>query len=169
MLFMPVYIQPFKMGAQASDGAHRLAMLKLAIEGEPAMGTTDVELSAKGVSYTINSLRAIRDQYPKGSVLSFVLGSDMFMMLEKWYKSKELLKEFSFIVASRPGCGDELLERQIETLGERYGASITRLSNEQVDLSSTEIREALKRDMLPEGQIPAAVEKYIYENGIYRQ
>ncbi|MDR1135535.1 MAG: nicotinate (nicotinamide) nucleotide adenylyltransferase [Clostridiales Family XIII bacterium] len=168
LLFMPVFIQPFKIDSQMTAGEHRLAMLELALKDEADMSVTDIELRMKEVSYTINSLRVIREKYPKGSVLSFIMGSDMFMMLEKWYKSEELLQEFSFIVASRPGSDDETTDRCAELLRRRFGADIMRLGNERADISSTKIREELKKNKLSEGRIPDAVVKYINENGLYR-
>jgi nicotinate-nucleotide adenylyltransferase len=101
LLFMPVNIQPFKRDQQMTDASHRLAMLRLAVEDESAFGLTDIEIRKTGVSYTIDSLRGLREELPEGSRIYFILGADMLFMLEKWHKAEELLKEFAFIIGYR--------------------------------------------------------------------
>jgi nicotinate-nucleotide adenylyltransferase len=170
LLFMPVYTQPFKRGAHLSAGAHRTAMLRLAIAGDDRKGVTDAELARGGVSYTIDSLRAIRDGDARAAgEIFFLLGADMLLMLEKWYKADELLREFSFIAARRPGSGNERAEQCVEHLRLRYGTRVILTDNPLMDISSSEIRRRVRAGETIERLVPASVGEYIYANGLYKQ
>ncbi|MDR1247336.1 MAG: nicotinate-nucleotide adenylyltransferase [Clostridiales Family XIII bacterium] len=167
LLFMPVHSQPFKLSANMSGSAHRMDMLHLAIRGGERFGVTDVELARGGVSYTIDSLRAIRGDGAKTGEIFFLLGADMLLMLEKWYRADELLREFSFIAARRPGSGEDDFELCAERLRESYGARVILMDNPKTDISSSEIRARVRAGESIEGLVPASVGKYIYENGLY--
>jgi nicotinate-nucleotide adenylyltransferase len=167
LMFMPAHVQPFKAGAAAAPGVHREMMLRLALEGRPGFSVTDVELRAKGVSYTLNSLRAVRAGLPEGADVFFVLGADVFTMLDKWYRSDELLREFSFIAAARPGEDMAAFAGFAAMLRARWGTEVVLMDNPPVDISSSEVRERVRRGESVAGMVPAAVEEYIYENGLY--
>jgi nicotinate-nucleotide adenylyltransferase len=167
LLFMPVHSQPFKLGANISEGARRMKMLRLAICGDERFDVTDIELSRGGVSYTIDSLRNIRDGGEEAGDIFFLLGADMLLMLEKWYKADEMLREFSFIAARRPGGGENDFALCAERLRESYGARVILMDNPLTDVSSSEIRARVREGRSIEGLVPASVGKYIYENGLY--
>jgi nicotinate-nucleotide adenylyltransferase len=168
LLFMPVCAQPFKLGAGLSEGAHRMAMLRLATDGDARFGTTDTELARGGVSYTIDSLRAIRDGGARTGEIFFLLGADMLLMIEKWHRADELLREFSFVAARRPGSGDEEAARCAERLRLRYGTRVILMDNPPMDISSSEIRRRVRAGESSEGLVPASVGEYIYAKGLYK-
>lgn len=168
VLFMPAHIQPFKPEAGVSEGRHRLAMLKLALEGRRGLYVTDVELREKGVSYTINSLRTVRGAFPRGTGLFFILGADMYFMLEKWRMADELLREFSFITGARPGSENEQLELYAERLRQLYGTVTVVMENDELDVSSSQIRERIRLGEAVSDCLPAPVERYIHEERLYR-
>jgi nicotinate-nucleotide adenylyltransferase len=167
LLFMPVCTQPFKRGAALSAGALRMDMLRLATCGNARLGVTDTELARGGLSYTIDSLRAIRDDGAGRGEIFFLLGADMLLMLEKWYRSDELLREFSFIAAQRPGSGADDVKRCAERLARRYKARVILMENAPMDISASEIRRRARTGESIEGLVPASVREYIYENGLY--
>ncbi|MDR3294881.1 MAG: nicotinate-nucleotide adenylyltransferase [Clostridiales Family XIII bacterium] len=166
LLFMPVYMQPFKIGKTMCAPARRLEMLRLALQGKPEFSVTGVELRERGVSYTIHSLRTIRAQSPADAEIYFLLGADMLLMLEKWKLAAELLREFSFIVAARPG--SDSVEPFAAYLSDTYGTRILHMKNELLDVSSSDIREKVRQGKKIRGLVPKAVEEYIYENGMYK-
>jgi nicotinate-nucleotide adenylyltransferase len=174
LLFMPVNSQPFKQGARVSEGARRMDMLRLATRGRDRFGVSDTELARGGVSYTIDSLRAIRDGGEETGGVFFLLGADMLLMLEKWYKSDELMREFSFIAARRPsgaGAAEDAAaaERHAERLRSLHGARVILMDNPPEDVSSSDIRGRVRAGESIDGLVPAPVVKYIYENGLYRE
>ncbi|MDR2356284.1 MAG: nicotinate-nucleotide adenylyltransferase [Clostridiales Family XIII bacterium] len=168
LLFMPVHAQPFKRGAGLSAGAQRMDMLRLAIGKDARFGTTDTELARGGVSYTIDSLRAIRDDGADRGEIFFLLGADMLLMLEKWYASEELLREFSFIAAQRPGCDAGDVRLCVAGLRRRYGTRVILMENAPMDISASEIRKRVRTGESIEGLVPASVGEYIYERGLYK-
>jgi nicotinate-nucleotide adenylyltransferase len=168
LLFMPVYAQPFKLGAGLSDGARRMDMLRLALRGDARFDAVDTELARGGVSYTIDSLRAIRDGGEERGEIFFLLGADMLLMLEKWYRSDELLREFSFVAAHRPGSDEGDVERCAAELRRRCGTRVILMENAPMDISASEIRRRVRTGESIEGLVPASVGEYIYENGLYK-
>ncbi|MDR2296440.1 MAG: nicotinate-nucleotide adenylyltransferase [Clostridiales Family XIII bacterium] len=167
LLFMPVHDQPFKRGAGLSAGARRMDMLRLATRGDARFGTADTELARGGVSYTIDSLRAIRDEGAAGDEIFFLLGADMLLMLEKWYEADALLREFSFIAAYRPGSDAGEVRRCVAGLRRRFGTRVILLDNAPMDLSASEVRRRVRAGESIKGLVPASVGEYIYENGLY--
>lgn len=107
--FVPAHVQPLKRNQQATDYYHRFAMLSLALTGEkdfiPSLLEAPEVIQATGepVSYSIDTVRRLRDRLKKSDKLFFLIGIDAFLSIAKWRNSVELLRECEFIVASRPG------------------------------------------------------------------
>ena len=98
---------------------------------------------------------------------SFIIGTDAFLGLEKWYASKELLEGFSFIVGTRPGYKERELKLLISRLKKEYGAKITEINNSEVEISSTGIKALIKRGKSIKYLLPESVEEYIYKHNLY--
>ena len=73
------------------------------------------------------------------------MGTDQFICLESWYKGPDLLREFSFILAVRPGFDDSITTEKISRYTELYGTSVRILHNRQLDISSTDIKKAVRK------------------------
>ncbi|MBF0143920.1 MAG: nicotinate (nicotinamide) nucleotide adenylyltransferase [Magnetococcales bacterium] len=109
LLWLPSGGHPFKAAEELAPVAHRLAMTRLAIRGEPRFKLCDLEANRPGTSFTIDTLRAMNQRYA-GSRLLFVLGSDLFRELHLW-KDWQLLPELADLcVLGRPGFENELRE-----------------------------------------------------------
>jgi nicotinate-nucleotide adenylyltransferase len=127
---------------------------------------SDYEIKKGDVSYSYETMSHFREQYPHDE-LFFIMGADSFINVEKWYKGEELLSEFGFIVSSRPGYPEKVLESCIKFYKEDYGTKIIRLRTKMPDISSTEIREtAMEGDSISH-LVPPKVEQYINENDLY--
>lgn len=178
VLFMPAHIQPFKRGGRVTDGADRTEMLRRALSGNGKFALTDIELSRGGVSYTIDSLRRLRDGGAPGERGSaaggedeylLILGADMFLSLEKWREHESLLREFACVVGRRPGRVESETEAAARRYREEYGAGIVRADNTWMDVSSTEIRRRVAAGESIRYLTPDAVIGYIEERGLYGQ
>ena len=176
VVFVPAAIQPFKQDKHPADGNDRINMIKLAAQGIKGIEVSDYELARpKAVSYTINTLNAMRNAYGAENDVRFIVGADSFLKIHTWTKADELLENYTIIVGVRPGYLESEVAKQEKILRERYGASVIMLENRPIDISSTEIRKAAACGFSEEKgahqavvyAIPEKVRDYIIENGLY--
>ncbi|MDR0852150.1 MAG: nicotinate-nucleotide adenylyltransferase [Clostridiales Family XIII bacterium] len=167
VIFMPTHVQPFKQDASVSPVEDRLAMLSLAVGTHEKLGITTVEIDEPGVSYTIFSLRKLREEANADDSIWFILGADMFVNLHKWYLSNELLTEFSFVAGMRPGSDQAAFAYYAAKLNVTYETEIAVIENRQFDVSSTEIRQRVRERRSVRYLIPDPVREYIDAHGLY--
>jgi len=102
VIFIPANKTPNKK--VVTDRKSRVEMLELAVEGNPNFEISDLEIRRGGISYTIDTLKAYKNQLAdKDDDLFYLLGSDSLLDLKNWKEPKEILKESQVIVAIRPG------------------------------------------------------------------
>jgi len=170
VLFVPARLPPHKTLASLAPPDHRLAMLRLAVEHEPAFTVTDLELQRVGVpSYTIDTLEILSGVYP-GSDLSFAMGMDSLADIHTWSRAPELIARYTFLVYPRPG----IRPPAFATLAGHFGP---RLAQKLLDgvveaalmpISSTEVRALSANGKSLAGLVPAAVADYIKTRELYR-
>jgi nicotinate (nicotinamide) nucleotide adenylyltransferase/ribosome silencing factor RsfS/YbeB/iojap len=105
VLFAPVGAQPLKPQGSTADFAHRLAMTRLAIAGEPGfqISLADAPKPSGEPNYTLDTLLGLRAKLPPGSSLFCLMGADSFTLLRRWHRAAEIPFVAPLIVASRPG------------------------------------------------------------------
>jgi len=170
LIFVPAYQQPHKRALPRASGADRVAMIRLATQGEGAFGVSDCELRREGTSFTIDTMRSFRQELGPEAKLFFVVGADSVPELPAWRKLEELSELCLFVVAARPGWSldglDVLAERlpreRVEAIKQ---AAIRTTAN---PASSTEIRERIASGRPIDGLTPDAVIEHINENKLYR-
>ena len=163
LLFVPAG-QPWrKAGRIMAPANHRLAMLRLALAGEPAFRVETLELDRPGPSYTVDTLEALRAARP-GDELFFIAGEDALADLPNWVRPQRILELATLAVARREGVPQAAGER-LPGLSER----VVRLKMPLVDVSATEIRERVRRGEPIGEMVPPAVAAYIREHGLYRR
>ena len=160
VLFMPAHIQPFKQDGDALPDDDRLRVIKLATEYNPYFGVTTVETDKGGVSYTIDSLRALRDENP-GTGICFLVGTDMFLNIEKWKDADALISEFDFVVGARPGYDGEAAEALADKLRKSHNTGIDFVQNPLMELSSTEIRRRIRSGESIRYRVPESARRYL--------
>jgi nicotinate-nucleotide adenylyltransferase len=153
---IPAYEQPFKVGAHHASPAHRLAMLRLAVEGDPRFVADAIEIDRGGVSYAIDTLRAFRTMYPE-EALSLLVGADAAADLADWKDATEVAQLARVVVLTRPGT--VLPDRSV-------GHEI--LDVPAVDVSATEVRRRVAMGEPIDGLVPPVVAQYIAAHGLYR-
>lgn len=169
VVFIPAMVQPFKLNGKITLGDHRYAMLLEAVSGNPYFSVSRREIDSPKISYTINTLRNCKAELGDKAELFFIIGTDAFLGLEKWYASKELLEDFSFIVGTRPGYKEQQLKFLINRLKKEYGARIIEINNSEVEISSTEIKELIHNGKSIKYLLPEGVEEYIYKHKLYAE
>ena len=109
VLFAPVGAQPLKPEGSFASFGDRLAMTRLAIEGEPGFAVSLVDApksSGEGETlpnYSIDTLNALRAEFKPDCILYCLMGADSFFGLRQWHRAKEIPYAAALIVASRPG------------------------------------------------------------------
>lgn len=165
VLFIPAYVAPHKVGLNFAPAEDRYAMTALAIEPYQQFILSDMELKRSGVSYTIDTVRQLAKEHPDQQ-LYFIIGADSVAQLHTWNNIQELLELAIFVAAGRPGY-DGVMEEAESHLGSIARKRIMLLDTEEYDVSSTEIRSNIKVGKSLTGLVPEAVEKYIYDHGLY--
>lgn len=160
--FIPTKISPLKQGLRPISDDHRLAMLELAITGNPAFQVSTMELDRGGVSYTVETLREIRERHPADD-LFLLIGGDSLTDFLAWKSPAEICELATPLVVTRPGspaCDWSSLAGVIDPA--RIDAMQRGLiSMPLVAFSSTEIRRRLAQGQTIRYQVPRSVEKYL--------
>ncbi len=171
LIFLPAAVPPHKELPQGSPGAEqRLEMMTLAADAllEPEKtAVSDMELRRGGKSYTVDSLRQLREQYSRDE-LWLLMGTDMFLSLQNWREPAAICAMAHLATFAREESDRlEQLEKQGNYLAETFGAESRVLSLPRVTpVSSTQLREKLAQG---EGSpyLPLPVYGYILRNGLY--
>lgn len=166
VLLLPAAMPPHKvLPPHSPDAQTRLELTRLAFAEMPWAEVLDLELRREGPSYTVDSLRVLRAQYPEDELVLLV-GTDMFLSLDHWYQTAEICQLAQIAFAAREKRNAEKILAQRKKLETEYGASVVLLDNEVRELSSTEVRR-----MLAFGQgdalLPPVVAAAIHERGLY--
>lgn len=169
VVFMPTGNPPHKQGYGITDAISRYIMTVLATADNPYFAVSRIETDRQGMSYTIDTLKALKKLCDKDCELYFITGADAVGELLTWHKPKELLKMCSFIAVTRPGCKTKCLKETIEDLIDNYGAHIRFLEVPALAISSTDIRNRVFAEKTVKYLLPASVEGYIYKENLYRE
>ena len=163
LIVVPNGNPPHKMDSEQADFNHRFNMLEIAFKGMDKVHISDYEASENTPSYSLYSMRHFRSLY--GEDTAFIIGADSLFTIHKWYEYEKLLSENTFIVFRRIGNGN--LSDTVEKYKKCYGAKILISDMDYVDISSTDIRNAIAENTFSGDVIPAGVEEYIRKNGLY--
>lgn len=148
---------PLKDPAELIDDHHRLAMLRLAAEGSEVVDVCDIELQMPRPSYTIDTLRRLRELYPQHT-FRWITGYDNLLQLPQWKDWRSILSEFGLLVYPRDGADGSAVDVP-------EGARI--ITAPQIEVSSTMIRRAVGQGILLHYFLPHGVANYIKTHNLY--
>lgn len=157
ILWVPSRHAPHKPDSPPADAAQRVAYLHAVVDERRGEEVCTMELARKGLSYTVDTLRALEVQYP-GVDLYFLLGGDSLSHLMTWRDLPELFERVQFLFAPRSGWGVERLNPFRDALSEALRTTFRAefLPMKEVLVSSTEVRATLDLGQCPDG-VPAPV------------
>ena len=143
LLLVPAAVPPHKpLPAGSPAGAQRAELLRLAVRDLDALEICTLELDREGPSYTWETVRDIRAQYPAAE-LFLLMGTDMLESFHQWRHPERILPEVTLAAFGRGGKGEKArLEKARENL-EAMGARVLLLDTSVVNISSTQIRRML--------------------------
>ena len=158
VLWLPTGAPGYRRAPVAS-AAHRLAMLRLALAGEPRYAIDERELAPGHSGYSYDTLAALRAELGPDSPLVMLIGGDQYARLPGWHRWKELFGLARFAVFARPGEG-----AGPEGVPE---GGVIRVPMEPMAVSASTIRARLARGESVAGLVPAPVLAYIQQHGLY--
>ena len=164
VLFIPAGQPWFKSYRRVTDACHRLAMARLAVEGNPFFHVTDIEVRRSGPSYTVDTLAELRERYAKAEFV-VILGIDALREIDRWHEPRLLFEMASVAGMARPGAtlDPSVLNAAIPGASSRMRV----LDSALIDISGTDIRGRVAEGQSVRYRVPAAVAAYIRENGLY--
>lgn len=166
---IPTYVSPFKKNSDVfvADGKDRIEMCRLAFRELLYVTVSDYEIKKGGVSYSVDTVTHFRESFPEDE-LFFIMGSDMLLSFDRWYRYKDILKMCSLIAASREseGCDLDELKRKSDELSALGKVIVTEIS--AFPVSSSEIREKILKNCDISCYMDKNVVKYINSGKIYK-
>lgn len=197
VLFAPTGTQPLKSEGPTASFEDRVAMTRLALQGEPGMSVSlaDAPRPAGEPNYSAETLTRLRAELPPGSTLYFLMGADSFLSLRHWRRAAEIPFLARLIVAARPGQRlDDLgialpggLAIEPAAIARETGGievrcySITNVAGQKAplyllpglnaDISASDIRDQIcagKGRLTGDLLLPAAVANYVRERELYQ-
>jgi nicotinate-nucleotide adenylyltransferase len=158
---MPAGQAPLRSGAPIASAADRATMCRLAFAEFPWAVVDAREMRRAGTSWSVDTARELAQEFPSARLV-WILGADQLARLDRWKDVAELCGLVEFAVLSRDG---------ISTVPPTAVASSVRLTVLQapaVQVSSTAVREALRRGDSPRNGLPLAVARHIDERSLYQ-
>jgi nicotinate-nucleotide adenylyltransferase len=185
VLVLPSGIPPHRTVQPLASPFHRFAMASLAVSGVPALFASDDELRLEGPSYTADTLDRQHARGLEASQIFFITGADAFAEIATWKRYPEVIDLANFVVVSRPGHRIDALPSRLPALADRMQQalrpgsgqagtpaaarpSIYLLQAPTPDVSSTIVRERLRRSEPVSGLVPPLVEQHIRQHRLYR-
>jgi nicotinate-nucleotide adenylyltransferase len=164
VLFVPAGQPRLKQDRDITPAVHRVEMVRRAIADNPYFKLSTLEVDRPGPSYTMDTLTLLQDQLSREASLFFILGRDTLAELPLWKEPRKVIQLCRLVVPPRLGSRDlRHLEEAIPGLLER----VIQLDMPVIGISSSEIRQRIARGLPVRYLVPAEVEKYITEQGIY--
>lgn len=162
---IPAAKAPHKSSVSMVSDEDRLAMCSL-LFSDPFYTVSDIEYRLGGTSYTINTLRELKREYPEDEFFLLV-GSDMLLYFDKWYRWQEILNLCTLCSFSRKNEEDtEKLKNYVKTV--LKSGKVLIFDEAPLEISSTQIRKALAGGDSGAELLPVAVAEYIRERGLYQ-
>ncbi|HWO43022.1 MAG TPA: nicotinate-nucleotide adenylyltransferase [Candidatus Eisenbacteria bacterium] len=183
ILFIPSAKPPHKRGEPTTPARDRLAMVRLAVAGNPGFAVSTVEVRRRGVSYSIDTLRYFAVRNKGRHSYFFILGLDAFREIGTWKAFRELFPLCNFIVTSRPGSrdsnplrGTSIAVKKLfcyapseRLYRHRSGTSLQFLKLTDFAVSASDIRRRVNEGKSIRYLVPETVEAYIKKRGLYRR
>ena len=159
VLYIPAFVQPFKQDRRTASGYHRFAMTVLGTQDHDALYVSPRELERGSVSYTVDTLRELRGEYPDAA-FDWIIGDDNLEKLLEWKSIETIFELAGFVVLTR---GGQAIPPVLKDRPIRFAYNPT------VPVSSTEIRRRLGDGEPIDDLVPPRVSRYIQHNGLYRK
>ncbi|HOX54195.1 MAG: nicotinate-nucleotide adenylyltransferase [Candidatus Omnitrophica bacterium] len=157
IIFVPAHIPPHKLHAKIASAQDRYNMVKLAVGYNDNFEVSDIEINREGPSYSIDTIKELKENIGTDSEFYFLIGSDSIAELKYWKDFNSLLKIVKFVVVNRPRYSFE---------GMPKGA--LRIQLRGIDISSSKIRNRIREKEPIDSLVPEKVKEYIIKKRLYK-
>lgn len=162
VIFIPSGRPPHKKNKEIANNEHRYLMAVLATVNNPYFDVSRIEIDRPGTTYTIDTIREIRQNCQKDCKIYFITGADATAEIINWKDPEELFEMCNFVAVTRPGFVKEKNE-----LNEKYADKIKYLEVPALSISSTDIRNRVLANKTIKYLVPETVEEYIHKFSLY--
>lgn len=166
VLFVPTREPPHKQAEPVATAEQRLAMVRLAVDGNPLFEVCTLELERAGPSYTVDTLGALGRLYPRDE-LHFIVGMDSLRDMPLWYQPRGVASLARIVAVARGGEGPVDL-REVEALVPEVRGRVSVIERPALEISGTELRRRIAEGHPVRYLVPDSVIAYIEEQGLYR-
>lgn len=165
LLFVPSAVPPHKRHSVEATAEVRMEMVSAAVGGDERFEVSDLELRRHGPSYTVDTLRTLRERYP-GAELYLLVGADVVPDLPTWRAPEEIFRLARLAVLARAG---DVGEHGGEGASEGRGPiPFVRVPVTRVDVSATEVRRRAREGRPIRYLVTDPVRAIIEREGLYR-
>jgi len=158
LVFIPAAVQPLKAHHDAAGPEHRLAMVRLLVEGDPRFAVDPIEIDRGGLSYTVDTLSAVAAASPSAE-LFWLVGADVVRSFPQWREPRRITELATVVVLERTDAAPDLSSIR---------GSPRSIPTRRIDISSTEVRRRVRAGKSIRGFVPDAVADYIAAERLYR-
>ena len=161
---MPNAMPPHRSAAPVASADDRLRMVQLAVDSQPGLVPSALEVDRGGISYTIETVRELGGAFPERP-FAILLGSDVALQIRSWHDADALLNEARFVIFNRPET--TLAPQTLHELG--FAPSRTRIVHlDTPAIAAHQVRDRLARGAPIDDLVPAAVAEYIRSHHLYQ-
>ena len=169
VLLTPCTKPPHKDNDNITEDSVRYSMLCLALDSYERLIASDIELKRETTTYTIDTLRQVKNEYSVFDGIVYVIGADTLFQLTTWKEYEEVFKLCTFLVFERKGFSRQQIYERMEILKKNYNTDIIFDTRSVSEISSSVIRKAIvEGDDSIEWMLDKKVYRYIKEYGIYK-
>lgn len=167
VIFIPSGKPPHKTRNDITSSEHRFNMVSEACEGNSCFEASKIEMERPGKTYTIDTLKQIKSMYGDLDIF-YITGADVIRDIKNWKDFEKVFELCDFIAAIRPNYDKDSFMQDVKLLKSKYQAKIHVIDVPLIEISSTEIRNRIKKGLPIKYLVPQKVEKYILENKLYK-
>jgi nicotinate-nucleotide adenylyltransferase len=177
--FIPTAVPPHKNLQAIASFNHRARMIQLALVGKPDFRLSTIEASLPEPSYTIDTLQYLHTHAKNATDFFFIIGADAFLDITTWKLHQTVLRAAHFVILGRAGYDSSIVKELIKKLGYEPNDSslIWQHSSFQkkiffpvmaiMNISSSDIRQGIKKNEPDLKAVPTAVLDYIQTHNLY--
>ncbi|MBQ7063823.1 MAG: nicotinate-nucleotide adenylyltransferase [Firmicutes bacterium] len=165
VLIIPTGVSYFKINRNVTPPDVRFRMVEAAVRDNPWFFASPIETERDGYTYTVDTIHQLRQIYSDSTEFYFIIGADAISGLSSWYHVKELVSLCHFVSVNRPGY-DSIVP---DIFNEEGCKGFYRVSVPEMEISSSDLRERVRRGESIRYMVPEIVEQMIYQYGLYQE